>query len=136
MNLKKIFLSIVSILLSWMAVDFVVHGILLKGFYQDTAQFWRPLEEMSQSSHLLGTLIAASVFVMFYQKMISQKSLLQGLRFGCFYGTVTGLGAAYFCIYMPIPIELGLAWFACNFTESCIAGCIAGCFLKNESDLA
>ena len=135
MNVRKISLSIIVVAVSWFIVDSIVHGSILTGLYLSTAHLWRPLEEMSQIGHLIVLWVSASLFVMFYQCMIKPKTLLQGLQFGCWYGVAIGFGAACFYLYMPIPIELGLAWFVCNCLESVVAGLVVGYFLK-DTDIA
>ena len=124
--MKKIILSAVAVFLVWTVVDFVLHGLLLKGVYEATASLWRPMAEMKRGLMSLVTFLAALGFSALWGNFVDRKTTSNGLKFGLWYGFAVGVGMGYGSYsYMPIPYSLALAWFLVMLVEGALAGLIA-----------
>ena len=131
MNTNKVAISIICVAILWFGLDFVIHSILLMPLYQQTMHLWRPMAEMSPAVGLFVVLIHSILFVLFYQSMVTSKSLSQGMKFGCWYGVLSGFMMAASYRYMPIPAALAAAWFFFTWLECFVAGGVVGYFLKD-----
>ena len=130
MNSKKTILAIVCVAVVWFIMDFIVHGNLLMEAYQATASLWRAPEEMTQLAPLIFTLVFSVLYVLFYVSISQTKTTAQGFKFGFWYGLISGLCMYGTTIYMPIPSNIGVAWFFACFIESMIAGALMGYLTK------
>jgi len=43
--MKKAILSILAVFIAWSAMDFVIHGVILRSSYAATVSLWRPMSE-------------------------------------------------------------------------------------------
>ena len=125
--MKKYLLSVVGVLVACVAVDFVVHGILLHQAYMDTASLWRPEAEMSIPLIHLGTLISVMCFVWIYDRLVTAKSCNTATKYGLVWGIAVGCGMSI-CTYavMPIPMSMAMTWLAGALVEWTIGGAIMG----------
>src|SRR3989338_10413965 len=124
MNSKKTILAIVCVAVLWFIMDFIVHGNLLTEAYQATASLWKAPEEMSHMASMIFTVVFSAIYVLFYVSISSVKTTAQGFKFGFWYGLISGLCMMCMTIYMPIPNNIGIAWFVSSFVESMIAGAL------------
>ena len=132
--MKKYLFSVVSITALWFVMDYVIHGLILTGLYQETASVWRPIQEMSHLQGLFISMAHAVLFVTFYQYLAKSKHIVQGSKFGCFVGLMIGLAMANFYLYLPIPIYLALGWFLGTLVEYVAAGSLVAYFTKSEGN--
>lgn len=130
MNSKKTILAIVGVAVLWFLMDFVIHGVLLMDTYKATSQLWRAPEEMNQLTSMIVTFVFSALYVLFYTMISSSKTVAQGFKFGFWYGLLSGLGMFSTSIYMPIPMNIALSWFAACFVESMLAGTLMGYITK------
>jgi hypothetical protein len=128
---KKIVLSVVFVFVGWGVLDFLIHGILLKGAYEDTMHLWRPEADMKMTLMYIVSLINATAFVLIYHWFVSNKSTMNGLKFGLMWGIVAGLSMGYGSYsVMPIPYSMALTWFLGTLVEMGFAGWITGMVFK------
>jgi len=129
--LKRSFIAAVAVFIAWYAMDFVIHRRILAETYRETAELWRPQEEMKYGLLLFVTLCNAVLFVGLYAWFVTAKSLQNGLFFGLLFGLTVGLGMGYgtFAV-MPIPYFLALTWFLGTLAESVVAGLVVGAIVK------
>lgn len=124
--------AILAVFVVWGVCDFVIHGVILKETYEQTAQFWRPMAEMRMGLMRLVTLISAAAFVLIYAKFVSEKSLkravLYGLLMGVGYGVSMGYGTY---AVMPIPYKLAFVWCHGTLIECVLGGLVTGLIVKN-----
>ncbi len=128
---KRAVLAVVAAFIGWSILDFVIHGLLLKSTYEATADLWRPAEEMKMPLMFFVTLVFAACFVAIYGLLVTQKSLISGIKFGALIGVATGtsMGFGSYC-YMPIPLTLAWSWFFGNLVEAVAAGAVVGAILR------
>ena len=114
--------------------DFIVHGILLAPMYAETANLWRTLEEMENFRNyaLLSQLALTVVLAFIFTRHFEGKGIKEGIRFGSMLGVLMGIGAFGMYPYMPIPMELALAWFVSSFVEITLLGVIFSLIYKNK----
>jgi len=127
MQVKKTLIASVVVFVLFTVLDFVLHGILLRDLYAETAHLWRPAETLSGLAWIIWVVDAliAFLFVWLYGKgwEAGKPWLGQGLRFGLVVGLLFSLpmGFSMYAI-MPIPLSLGLGWFVGALVEFIIAG--------------
>ncbi len=130
--LKGVILAIIAVFIAWSALDFLIHGMLLKETYEATAHLWRPMQEMNMTLMHGVTLSVAICFVLIYQACVTQKSICIGVKLGVLFGLAAGIMAASAYAYMPIPVSLAIHWFAGVFVEFVVAGWLMGLLIKSE----
>jgi len=128
---KRILLAIVTIFITWSILDFVIHGVLLQATYEATSALWRPMEEMKMGLMYLVTLLFTGCFVLIYALLVSDKSMVAGIKYGVLFGLAMGVSMGFGSYsYMPIPYTLAFTWFAGTLVESILAGAIVGAIVK------
>lgn len=128
MPVKKILLSSLIIFVFIVIFEALLHGFLLRGIYESTAQLWRPYEEMKNFFPYSITIqLGFSLIVsFFYTVIVSEKTLKSSLSFGAFLGLLFGWTQLGLYAYMPIPFMLAQAWFFGVFLESLVIGAVLG----------
>jgi hypothetical protein len=132
MNLKRLLVATLAVGVAANVVDFLIHGVLLKGYYAGLTNLLRPDAPMQWL--VIGDFVAALVFVWVYAKV-----------HGCFGGGVKG-GATYglyagILIFFPgqifnhllianFPYGLAWIWIAAGIVWALIAGAVAGATYK------
>lgn len=123
---KKIVTASVVVLALFLVMDYVLHGILLRGLYAETAHLWRAPEALGHLAWIIwvvDALMAVLMSWLFAKGWETGKSWLgQGIRFGLVVGLLFSLPMG-FSMYamMPVPFSLGLGWFAGALAEFVIA---------------
>ena len=131
--LKGIVLAIVAIFIAWSALDFVIHGLLLKETYEATAHLWRTMQDTNMMLMHAVTLAIAICFVLLYERCVSEKSVSMGLKLGILFGLAAAIMSASTYVYMPIPLTLAIDWFVAILVQFVIAGWLVGLFVKSEA---
>ena len=125
--MKNLIIGTIVVFIAWMAMDFLFHGNVLQGLYQETASLWRPPEEMKMGVNAIVVLIAATMFTAIYVFLVDEQNLKTGLLYGLLYGIAVGVGAGFGTFsFMPLPYELALSWFTIMVIESLVAGALIG----------
>ncbi len=130
MKAQKTILAIVCVTVLWAIMDFIAHGHLLMSAYEATAQLWRPQAEMNHVVQLVATLVFSTLYVLFYLIVSQVRTLAQGFKFGVCYGLISGFCMLSMTMYMPIPMNIGAAWFFICLVESILAGALMGYITK------
>jgi hypothetical protein len=120
-----------AIFLAWSAIDLVLHDWLLRPVYDSAASLWRPTDEMSIPLIYGVTFVLIACFVAIYARLITEKSLVSGLRFGTLYGLAIGVSVGFGTyIHMPVPLALAWGWFLGGWLKAIVAGAIVGALMK------
>lgn len=131
--LKKSILAVVAVFIAWSVLDFVIHGVILKGAYQETAHLWRPMGEMKMGLMYGVGFIASACFVSIYAMLIHPKSLINGLKYGFVFGLGGGISMGYGTYaVMPVPYVLAITWFLGTLVETCVGGVLLGGIVKDD----
>jgi hypothetical protein len=126
---SKLLLSAIPVFIFIVVADFLVNGLWLKDIYLQTANLWRPEEEMK---HLFPWVFAyqaalAIIFTALYCRHQGIASPSEGgkkpcprmhaLCFGFTIGMLLAVMHAAAYIWMPIPIELAVKWAIAGLLE-------------------
>jgi len=121
MTLKRLLLGIVIVFVGIWITDFIVHGVLLKNIYVETAHLWRPEAEMRGKLGwmVLGQFVMAVVFVTiwaigFADKASPGAAVVYGVCAGLFYGANTLITYAV----QDIPGSLIFKWIVAGTIQS------------------
>ena len=119
----------------FVALELLVHGILLRGAYQDTASLWRP-ESDRQSLYLwmaAGQFLFGILFGIVYAQGYEPRRapLGQGLRYGLIMGLMLApVNSLGWYVALPVPPLLCAAWMGIKFMEMLLLGIVASFVYK------
>ena len=131
--LKRALIAIVVLLVVWSAMDYLIHGLILRPTYDATADLWRPMDDMNMPLMYLITLIYVACFVAIYGSLVSRKSLGSGIKFGVLFGLAAGVSMGFGSYsYMPIPVSLAWGWLLGALAQSIVAGALVGAIMKES----
>lgn len=129
---KRIGLAAVAVFVVWAIMDFVIHGLLLRGAYIATASLWRPQAEMKLGVMYLAVFLAALAFSAVYGWFVTPKGPATGWKFGLLYGAGVGVGMGYGTYaVMAIPYTMAFTWFAGSAVEGLVAGLVVGAIIRD-----
>ena len=105
---------------------FLIHSVLLRQDYVDTAALWRPREAqiMRVWAMLLAVLIYVIGAVLVYVRGVEQKPWMgQGIRFGILLALVAVVyGSLSGWVILPIPHMLAVKWIVSESLLSVVFG--------------
>lgn len=138
MNIKRWVIASVAVLVVLLVLEFVIHGMLLQGMYQQTAAVWRPLEEMNRLMGWmwLGDAVIAVFFTLIYAQGYekAKAGAAQGMRYGLYVGILMGASMSLGSYAtLPIPGALALYWFIGSVVEFVAAGAVVGWVYRREA---
>lgn len=131
-NIPRFLVSVIAGFVFIFGFDFIIHGQVLADLYAETADLWRPPEEMEtyfpfmMGSQLLLALITAFIFT----RNFEEKGIGEGIRFGLLLGTLLALLSATTYVWMPIPLLLAVYWAAAGLMQGLGLGIIFGLLYK------
>lgn len=126
MNCKRYALSVVAGFIFVFIFEYMLHGNLLMGLYEQTSNLWRSPEEMEKYMPLMTLIQFLSVVVIsfIFTRNYENKGIAEGARFGLLIGLLIGVGMIGSYAYMPIPMALALGWFIGTVIELTLLGVI------------
>jgi archaellum biogenesis protein FlaJ (TadC family) len=105
---------------------FLIHSVVLRQDYVDTAGLWRPHEEqvMRAWAMLLAVLIYVVGAVLVYMRGVERKPWMgQGVRFGILLALVVVVYSSLSAwVILPIPHMLAVKWIVCESALSVVFG--------------
>lgn len=134
MKWQKLLLAAVAVGVVFNAYDFVVHGMLLVGYYET-------LPVMNQSGSMfwliLGDFLAALVFLWVYDRVYDSfgGGIGGGMKFGMYAGVLVNFPTWLFLtvIIAGYPYALGWIMVAVGIVAAIIGGAVAGALYKKET---
>lgn len=131
MNIKRYVLATFSAFFFVFLYEFIIHGLLLKGVYIETAQIWKPQSQQSMMVMGLSQYLFSALTVFLYTRHHEGKGPREGIRFGLILGLIlSSLDFGSFA-FLPIPFSLVFSWMAANFLKGIGVGLIASIVYKN-----
>lgn len=114
------------------AFEYLYHGIFLVPTYEATASLWRPMIEMeAMFPFCLATKLAFSILLVWiFSKNYEGKGITEGLRYGIMLGLLIGVLDFRGYMYLPISVELALAWLGGGILTGLGAGVILSLTFK------
>jgi len=129
--LRKVLLPTLVVTVAWGVLDFIMHGLLLRGQYAATPALWRPMGEMKMGVMYFAVFISALAFAAIYHKFVRPKTTGNAILFGVWFGIGHGIAFGYGSYaVMPIPYTMALTWFLGTVVEAAVAGMIVGALVK------
>ncbi len=131
MNTRRWLLASLAVFSTVAVLEFVIHGFVLGGLYQQTASAWRPLAEAEKLMWMfwIGYLVFAPFFTLLYVKGYEsgKPGVGQGLRFGFYVGAMLSvMNSLGWYVVLPIPLVLAVCWFFTILVIFTVAGVVAG----------
>ena len=138
MNIQRWTIASIAVLAVLFALEFVIHGVLLQGIYQQTASVWRPMEDMNRLMWMiwLSYAIVAVFFTLIYAQGYEQRKAgaPQGMRYGLYLGVLMGASMSLGTYAMlPIPGALAFYWFIGSVVEYIAAGAVVGWIYRRQA---
>ncbi len=132
---KRSVLAALAIFAVWSVWEILLHGVLLGPTYQETAELWRPMEEIKLNVMHVVRAIGTLGFVLIYVRLIDRKSMASALCYGLLMGVIFGISTGYGSYsYMPIPYKLALSWFFGELVRMLAGGLLLGLIVKPSSE--
>ena len=129
MNTKKWLIAALGVFIAYFAMEFVVHGVIMKPLYEQTASVWRPEEYMRKLMlwMMAGQAIFSVMFVLIYAKGYEPTKgwLGQGLRFGLILGTLLAPIALTEYVVYPVAGLLALKWILFGYVQVILSALVA-----------
>ena len=88
MNIKRFCFAVLAVFGFVFLFEFLVHGMLLKGLYEETASLWRPQEDYNMMHMVLMQIAFSATAVFFFTRHYENKGVGEGVRFGAYLGLV------------------------------------------------
>jgi len=109
-NIMRLSLAILAVTVFIFASNFVIHELMLKGAYEQTANLWRTKPEMESLLiwMLIGQLLMAKYATILFVKGYENKGLMEGVRFGLYLGLFTT--GMYLIQFVTTPLPTSLVW--------------------------
>lgn len=135
MNWKRLLWAALAAFVLLQLSDFIIHGIMLEGFYQDlSAQgVFRSEAEMRGYFwvEILMTALFSFLFTFIFVKGYEGKGILEGVRYGIvigfFWNYVNAYGAF---VILPISYSLVWYWIIGGFVQVILAGILVSLIYK------
>ena len=132
---KRSVLAMLAIFAVWSGWEILLHGVLLEPTYRETAELWRPMDEMKMGLMHVVRAIGTIGFVLIYVRLVDHKSMTSALCYGLLIGIIFGTSMGYGTYsYMPIPYKLALSWFLGELARMLAGGLLLGLIVKPESE--
>ena len=133
MNAKRLTLAAIAVFAFVFVFDWVLHGMILKNTYIQTASLWRSESEMGQHFGwlVLGQLLLSMMFCLIYAL---RPGLHDGVGPGIGYGLMVGLlltGPTLISYAVqPLPLNLIGSWILGGIIQLMIAGALLGAIYR------
>lgn len=103
-------------------IDFIVHGVILANWYQRTTVLWRSPEIVHMWLMFASQFVFAIVFVYIFSTNYQNRGPSEGVRYGLCMGTLLAtIDIGTYC-YLPMPVELIMAWVLASYAKSILGG--------------
>lgn len=135
MNVRSAVITGIVLCVVFLFLQFLIHGVMLHGIYEQTASIWRSQSEMQSMMGIMivGEIIFAFVFGLIYAAGYdrSKSSSGQGFRFGVLMALlIAPYSALSWFVILPIPVMLAAYWFVADAVTMIILGLVAGALYK------
>ena len=126
MNVKRYITASLAVFVAALVLDFVIHGVILRGAYEATKSVWRPDMESKMWIFWLVNFIAAFPFTYIFVRGYEGKGIPEGVRFGAIIGVYVSVPMAYgMYVMLAVPYSLALQWFLYGMIETILLGIVA-----------
>ncbi|MCX6625702.1 MAG: hypothetical protein NTY38_32495 [Acidobacteria bacterium] len=131
MNTKRFVIASLTVCVSAIVLDTIIHGVILRGAYEATKSVWRPDMESKVWIFWLINLIVSFPFTYLFVKGYEGKGIMEGARFGAVMGVYAAVPMAYgMYTLLPVPYSMAAQWFAYGVIEIILLGMVAALVYK------
>jgi len=124
MNIKKLIIPIIAVFVFIFGYEYVVHGVLLKGAYEETAQLWRTAGEYKMLYMLISQISFAVIVAYIFTLKHENKGIGEGIRYGLYIGLILGSVQIATYSYMPISLTLMMSWVVVSILKGVGSGIV------------
>jgi hypothetical protein len=128
MDMKKTLGAIVAAFVVYAASGYLIHEVLLKSAYIDSANVWRPDDAIQHRMWimLLSEFIFALGAVIVYVRGVEKKSWVgQGIRFGILLSLVAPIpGFMMSYVTLPVSHKLALHWILLGIAQAILVALV------------
>ncbi|MCG8601200.1 MAG: hypothetical protein MI807_13745 [Verrucomicrobiales bacterium] len=138
MNTSRLILSVVAVAAAFFLFDFIFHGMMLGQSYADTADAWRPEEEMAARFpfQILCYFVISVGFCIVWALGFPRE----GVRCGAIYGFLLGVmgtgGVLMNFVFLPIPDQFKLPWTIGGILSGVVGGIVVALVYKPTASAA
>ena len=128
MNIPRFIAAAIALFVFIFLYEWLVHGYLLMGLYEQTASVWRNFAEMTANMPVAMCFqFALSVWTAFaFTQIYKEGGIIKGLLFGLFFGVFAGILTASWYLWLPVPAKLAWSWLASGIGEGLGGGLVLG----------
>jgi len=140
MDMKKTLGAIVAGFIVDAGSGYLIHEVLLKKAYMNTADLWR--SEGAMNHRLWIMFLAEFIFivaaVLIYQRGVEKKSWIgQGIRYGILLALVAPVpGFMMNYVALPVPHQLALHWILAGIVQMVLVALVIGGICQPKADAA
>lgn len=124
MNMKRFLIATLGAFVFVFLYEFIAHGFLMMGLYEQTAEVWRPQDESNMQVLLASQLLFAAAVAFFYPIVGLDAECKKAIPFGVGLGLVMAMPQIGTYAYLPVPITISLSWALISFVEALVASYI------------
>jgi hypothetical protein len=126
MNTKRYVLGSLAVFVFIFVFEWVLHGQILAGLYEQTMEVWRPKEGMADYMGWMvaGQLLFAFIFGYIFLKGYENKGVGEGFRYGILIGLLFAPAQLIWYAVLPIPLTLAIGWLGGAIIEMALAGVV------------
>ena len=137
LNVKQWIIASIAVFVGMSILEYILHGQILRSWYMETPQYWRPEAEMMSMMGwmYLGYAFYALLFTLIYSKGYEGKpGLGEGIRYGFWIGLLMQLPKMFslHAIY-PYPGKILVTWMVGGMVESIILGAVVAMLYKKPA---
>jgi hypothetical protein len=127
MNWRKFAAALGMAFLAATAFDILLNGVLMRGAFALSAQYWRPPDELNKLIPLgwLAMLLSMALIGVLFTRT-GWCGIRRGLEFGLWLGLAAVVGVLGMATLVPWPMELLIAMAVQQFANSLILGLLLG----------
>ena len=118
MNMKRFIIAGIGAFVFVFLYEFLVHGFLMMGLYEQTASVWRPQEESNMLIMLLSQFLFGMAVAFFYPIVGLDTECKKAIPFGIGLGLVMAMPQIATYCYLPIPLIISLLWAVITFVKA------------------
>jgi hypothetical protein len=137
LNVKRYLAASIAVYAAYLALGFLIHGVILKPTYDSLKSVWRPDLQSKMWIEWMNGLFTSFLFTYIFTKGYEGKGIMEGLRFGLIVGLFISIPVAYGTyMIIAVPYSLALQWFLYGTAQSIVGGAIVAAVYKPEGAMA
>jgi hypothetical protein len=126
MNLKRYVAASLAVFVVSLALNYLIHGVILKSTYASVSALWRPDMQSKMWIEWMNGFLTSFLFTYIFARGYEAKGIMEGARFGLIVGLFVSIPMAYGTyVIIAIPYYLALQWFLYGTAISILLGVTA-----------